>query len=104
MATSPKAQSTTAEVEDQISQIRKDIAELTAVLSGLVETKASDLKAAAEGEAEHLVQRTREMADAAQDKTREATEALENHIKEKPIQSALIALTIGLVFGMLSRR
>ena len=104
MATSQTPPSETDQIEQQISEIRSDISDLTRLLASLAETKADEVKAAAKDEANQLFRRTSEMAGAAQDKTREATETLENHIKEKPLQSALIALMIGLVFGALSRR
>jgi len=104
MAASTEPTPETAEIKQQITQLRSDVSELTRLLSKLAESKSDEIAAAAKDQADHILQRTREMADTAQDKTREATEALESHIKEKPLQSALIALTIGLVFGALSRR
>jgi len=104
MATAQKSPEPPGDIEDQVRQIRSDIAELTKALRKLAEAKAGEAGAAAQDEAERLAQRARAMADSAQGKAREATEALEDHIKEKPIQSALIALVIGLLFGALSRR
>lgn len=104
MAESEKASATTEDVELQIKEIRTDIAKLTELLADLAGTQLDATKAAAKGEAEHLLKRSREMADSAQGKARDATESVESYIKEKPIQSALIALAVGILFGAFSRR
>ena len=104
MAESPKSSAATADVESQIKEIRSDMAKLTELLGEVAGARIDATKAAAKDEAEHLLKRSREMADSAQGKAREATESVESYIKEKPIQSALIALAVGIIFGAFSRR
>ena len=104
MATSEKSSTTTEDVDAQIKEIRSDIAKLTELLGDLAGSRIDATKTAARDEAEYLLKRSREMADSAHGKAREATESVESYIKEKPIQSALIALAVGIIFGAFSRR
>ncbi len=104
MAPTEKSETTTGDVEEQIGEIRADIEKLTKLLGGLAENKIDATKSAARDEAEHLLKLAREMTGTAQSKTQEATESLETYIKEKPFQSALIALAVGLVLGAMTRR
>lgn len=66
------------QIEDQIDEMRGDIARLTALLG--------------------------DFAEGAQDKAREATESVESYIKQKPLHAVLIALGVGVLFGLFSRR
>ena len=104
MASSEKSKTEIGDVEDQIKQIRKDISKLTALLGDLASAQVEATKTSAKAEAENLLQRSREVADTAEGKVKDATESVESYIKEKPVQSALIALVIGILFGALSRR
>lgn len=104
MAESKKSSATTADVEAQIKEIRSDIEKLTELLGELAGSHLDATKASAKDEVDHLLKRSRELGDKAQGKARETTESVESYIKEKPIQSALIALVVGVLFGALSRR
>ncbi len=103
MATTEKP-TTTAEVNDQIREIRSDVSKLMEILGTFAETRLDATKSAAKEETEHLLRRSKDMADAAQGKARDATESVESYIKEKPIQAALMALVVGILFGAFSRR
>jgi len=104
MATAEKSTDTRMQVEDQIREIRSDIAKLTALLEKLGEERVETAKRSARSEAEDILRRSLEMAERTGAKARETTESIEGYVREKPVQAALIAFVIGLLFGSLSRR
>lgn len=81
-----------------------DIAELTGLLQKLAGNTASDLLETAETKARTAAGRAGDLVGQAEERARAEVGSLERHIAEKPLQSALIALLIGLVFGAMSRR
>ena len=104
MATPQKTTASTADVDAQLKEIRSDISKLTELLGGLAGDKIDATKSAARDEAEHLLKRAREMTDSAQGQAQDVTESVETYIKEKPFQSTLIALAVGLILGAMTRR
>ena len=92
------------DVKAQIKTLSNDVAELTGLMQKLVGTTASGLFDAAETKAHQTAERAGDLADRAEALARAEVGSLERHISEKPLQSALIALLIGLVFGAMSRR
>lgn len=104
MATTEKTTDTRMQVEDQIREIRSDVAKLTALLEKLAEERADTATRGARREAEDMLRRSVEMAERTGAKAREATESVETYIREKPVRAALIAFVIGLLFGSFSRR
>jgi len=65
-----------------------------------VQNLRDDPRAVAHAAGEKL----REVVDSAREETQDIAEATERRIKEKPVQSSLIALGVGLVLGALLRR
>lgn len=104
MATSPKPTPTATDVEEQFKTIRDDILKLTTLLKELSENKAGEARKAAQDQAEELLKRSKDVAEEATAKAKEAAGSVEDYISEKPVQSALIALLVGIFIGSLSRR
>jgi ElaB/YqjD/DUF883 family membrane-anchored ribosome-binding protein len=92
------------ELEEQLKTLRKDVANLADVIKGMAASKTADASRAAHEQAENLIRRTTEAAEGATQRARGAVVSIEDHIAEKPVQSALIALLIGIVIGSLGRR
>jgi ElaB/YqjD/DUF883 family membrane-anchored ribosome-binding protein len=59
---------------------------------------------AALAEAEALLDRSRAILDEGRTRAKEATASIEDHIREKPVQSALVALGVGFLVGIITRR
>lgn len=94
----------TGSLDQQLQALREDVASLAESLKRLASATASDATRHMHEQADDLLKRTK---DAAGDATRYATGAaasIEEHIVQKPVQSALIALLIGIVIGSLGRR
>lgn len=92
------------DLEQQFTVIRNDLATLTRLLREAGEAKADETREAALAEAAALLEKSREALEGGQARAREAGAAVETYIKEKPVQSALIALGVGFLVGMLTRR
>jgi ElaB/YqjD/DUF883 family membrane-anchored ribosome-binding protein len=104
MATSPKPAPTATDVEEQFKTIRDDISKLTTLLKELSKNKVGEARKAAQDEVEGLLKRSKDVAEEATAKAKEAAGSVEDYISEKPVQSALIALLVGIFIGSLSRR
>jgi ElaB/YqjD/DUF883 family membrane-anchored ribosome-binding protein len=59
---------------------------------------------AARDEADELLNRTRQAADEVAGRAKQAAGSMESYIVEKPFQSAIVALLVGIFIGFLSRR
>ncbi|MCB1378802.1 MAG: hypothetical protein KDK89_10615 [Alphaproteobacteria bacterium] len=92
------------DLEDQIKAIRKDLTDLTSLLKDLTGTKAAEAGETIQNEASEFLRKTRHAAEGAAEKAQSAAGTIEKHIIEKPVQSALIALLIGIVIGSWGRR
>ena len=92
------------DLERQFQTIRDDITTLSRLLREIGEAKAGEKRDAALAEAEALLDRSRAILDKGRVRTREATASIEDHIREKPVQSALVALGIGFLVGIFTRR
>ena len=104
MPTAGKSEPTASDVEEQIKTIRDDIATLTGLLKDLAGSKVEDVRKTAKNEADDLLKRSKETADAATAQAKQAAGSVENYISEKPVQSALIALLVGIFIGSFSRK
>ena len=94
----------TADLDAQFRAIRDDITTLTRLLREIGESKAGQARDAALAEAAELLERSRSALDDGRLKARQATASVEDYIKEKPVQSALIALGVGFFVGLMTRR
>lgn len=92
------------DLERQFQNIRDDITTLGRLLRDIGEAKAGEKRDAALAEAEALLERSRAALDKGRARAGDATVTIEDHIREKPVQSALIALGIGFLVGIITRR
>ena len=104
MATSTRSSTKTEDVEAQIKTIRDDVATLTSLLKDLAEDRLEGAKNAVHEDADELLRKSRDATRQAGQSARQATSSMEQYITEKPVQSTLIALLVGIVIGSLSRR
>jgi ElaB/YqjD/DUF883 family membrane-anchored ribosome-binding protein len=93
-----------AELQEQLKTIRADVSALADLLKGAAHSKAAEAGKALHEQADDLVRRGKEMTEGATQRARGAVTSIEEQIVEKPVQSALIALFIGIVIGSLGRR
>ena len=92
------------DVERDIQTIRDDIATLSELLKDIGEAKVDAKRDAALAEAAQLLEKSRTAIDEGRLKAQHATAMIEDHIRKQPVQSALIALGVGILFGMMTRR
>lgn len=92
------------DVERQFEVLRDDLATLTRLLREVGETEAAERRDAVLAEAATLLDRSRSKLDEGRVRFRQASASIEDQIREKPVQSALIALGLGFLIGMMSRR
>jgi ElaB/YqjD/DUF883 family membrane-anchored ribosome-binding protein len=93
-----------AELQEQLKTIRADVATLADLLKGAAHGRAAEAGKALHEQADDLVRHGKEMTEGATERARSAVTSIEEQIVEKPVQSALIALLIGIVIGSLGRR
>jgi ElaB/YqjD/DUF883 family membrane-anchored ribosome-binding protein len=92
------------DVERQFEVLREDLATLTRLLREVGEAEAAEKRDAVLAEAAALLDRSRSKLDEGGARLRQASASIEDHIREKPVQSALIAIGLGVLIGMMSRR
>ena len=92
------------DLEQQFHVIRDDIATLTTLLKEIGEGKAGDARDKAMAEASELLERSQKSLDEARVRALHTKETIEDYISEKPVQTALIALGVGVVLGWMTRR
>jgi ElaB/YqjD/DUF883 family membrane-anchored ribosome-binding protein len=92
------------ELDDKIrsagENLRKGAGEVQKDLRATANTASDDL----EGIARHVGRQVREMAVSAEDSVVEFSGSVSKKIHEKPVQSSVIALAVGIVLGFLFRR
>jgi ElaB/YqjD/DUF883 family membrane-anchored ribosome-binding protein len=91
-------------LEAQIETLKGDIAAISATLTDLVRSGVREGRAKAERTAEHYKQQGKEQADAALEGARAYGEALEGQIERNPFSAVLVALGLGFLIGLMSRR
>lgn len=91
-------------VQEQVSDVADEVVALAAMMKDLAATTGEDLRGAAGEKLAEIARRSQALADRAKSKTHSEIAALEHAITEKPVQSALIALVVGLLLGALLRR
>ena len=92
------------DVDRQVQIIREDITALSKLLREIGEEKVGKKRDVALAEAEELLEKSRTAIDEGLLKASEAKTSIEDYIREQPTQSALIALGVGFLVGMISRR
>lgn len=94
----------TEELKAQIKTLSDDVGVLTKMLKDLAESAAGDLGDDVRAKVEEMAGRAGKLRREASDKARAEADSIVQHIAEKPVQSALIALLIGIIFGAMTRR
>jgi len=92
------------ELQEQLKTIRADVATLADLVKGAAHSRAAEASRPLHEQADDLVRRGKEITEGATERARSAVTSIEEQIVEKPVQSALIALLIGIVIGSLGRR
>jgi ElaB/YqjD/DUF883 family membrane-anchored ribosome-binding protein len=88
----------------QVEALKADLSGIAATLADLVKTGAREGKATFSRTAEHYMNESRRQADAALDEARAYGEALEGQIARNPFSAVLVALGLGFLIGLMSRR
>lgn len=91
-------------VQGQISDVTDEVAALAEMMKDLAASTGEDLRGVAGDKFAEIARRSQALADRAKAKTQSEIVSLEKAITEKPVQSTLIALVVGLVLGALLRR
>lgn len=91
--TAPQTRKKSQNYEAEIESIRADISELTNKLTKLTKSGVNDAKVVASQKAEE-----------AGELAKEQIAELEEVVRRKPIQSALVAAGIGFVVALIARR
>jgi ElaB/YqjD/DUF883 family membrane-anchored ribosome-binding protein len=88
----------------QVETLKADLAAISATLADLVKATASEGRATIERTADYYVKKGKRQADAAIDEARAYGEALESQITRNPFSAVLVALGLGFLVGLMSRR
>lgn len=94
----------TQELQDQIETLKGDIASLSATLSDLVKAGVREGRETVRQRAKEYRRQGEEQASAAVESAREYGEALEEQIARNPFSAVLVALGMGFLVGLMSRR
>lgn len=92
------------DLERQFQIIQDDITTLSKLLRDIGEEKAGEKRDAALAEAAELLEKSSSKIQEGQLKARQAAASIEDYIHKQPVQSALIALGVGFLVGMITRR
>jgi ElaB/YqjD/DUF883 family membrane-anchored ribosome-binding protein len=91
-------------LEAQIETLKSDIASISETLQQLVKSGVREGRAKAERTADYYKQQGMDQAEAALDTARAYGEALEVRIERNPFSAVLVALGLGFLVGLMSRR
>jgi ElaB/YqjD/DUF883 family membrane-anchored ribosome-binding protein len=94
----------TETLQEQIEALKSDLASISATLASLVKSGVREGRAKAEQTAEQYLREGQDRADAAMASAREYGEALEGQITKNPFTAVLVALGLGYLVGLMSRR
>jgi ElaB/YqjD/DUF883 family membrane-anchored ribosome-binding protein len=98
------AKSPASAVEEQIKAIREEISKLSKLFLERGEKNFSETARAAREEADELLSRTRNTAERLSGRAKKTVGSVEGYIADRPVQSTLIALLVGIFIGFVSRR
>jgi ElaB/YqjD/DUF883 family membrane-anchored ribosome-binding protein len=89
----------------ELTKLQEDLGRVAEQSSTVAKDAASVARDRLEEEAQRLIERIQEAAEAAGARGKDVVADVERRVEEKPVPSALTALGIGLVIGIiLSRR
>ncbi len=105
---SSRSQSETAqnseELQAQIEALKDDLSSISKTLSDLVRSGVREGRSRVERKANEYKQQGLDQADAALEGARAYGEALEGKIVQNPLAAVLVALGLGFLVGLMSRR
>jgi ElaB/YqjD/DUF883 family membrane-anchored ribosome-binding protein len=102
---SDKASSPSAEdLEDQIAELRREIAALTKNIAAFGSAKVDDYRADIESLAADAVSASLNALNKAKDEAISLEESFEEQVRARPLQSIGIALGVGFLAALLTRR
>lgn len=91
-------------VAEQLDTLKRDVSTLVDTVGGLVGNTARRGRVNARRKADEYVRRGRATVDAAVDQAYGLEEELETQISRNPLTAVLVALGLGFVIGLVSRR
>lgn len=91
-------------VAEQLEVLRRDVSTLVDTLGDLVGNTAREGRATVERKADEYIRRGRRQADEAVSQARAWEEELETQIGRNPLTAILVALGLGFLIGLISRR
>jgi ElaB/YqjD/DUF883 family membrane-anchored ribosome-binding protein len=92
------------ELQEQIESLKADLAAISTTLSDLVRSGVREGRTRVERKASEYKRQGMEQADAALEEARAYGDALEGKIVENPFAAVLVALGLGFLVGLMSRR
>jgi ElaB/YqjD/DUF883 family membrane-anchored ribosome-binding protein len=92
------------DVENQLNQLREDIAGLARSVANLGNEKAGEMRGKARRAASDAADSSRQMMEAAQKQALTWERDLERQIRTNPLQSVAIAAGVGFLFALMTRR
>lgn len=95
---------TSDDLAAQMKALGDEVTSLMALVRELAEGAANSSKGAAREKADEIAEQMGDLKRKATESVRTEIEAIEKHIEEKPLKSALVAFLIGLFLGALMRR
>jgi ElaB/YqjD/DUF883 family membrane-anchored ribosome-binding protein len=104
MANVHKSGTGSEDIENQLKTIRADMAKLTKMVGEFGKESVSEQAKGAMDEIREMLESSKRYAGEKRDQAKKTAETVEEYINEKPVQSTIIALIVGLLIGTLSRR
>lgn len=92
------------ELQAQMKALKDDLAAIRSTLTGVAGASMREGRAKAEETAERYKRMGMEQADLAMEGARAYGEALEGQITRNPFSAVLVALGLGFLVGLMSRR
>lgn len=94
----------TEELQAQIETLKQDLASISATLSKLVQSGVREGRSSVERKAREYKEQGTEQADALLEEARAYGDVLEGKIVQNPFAAVLVALGLGFLVGLMSRR
>jgi len=91
-------------VSEQFEVLRRDVAALVEMLGDLAGSTAREGRETVERTADEYIRKGRQRADEAVSQARALEEELEARITRNPLTAVFLALGLGFLIGMMSRR
>ena len=102
---SDKANAPSAEdLEAQVAELRREIASLTKNIAAFGQSKAEEYRSGIEGMAADAVHASLNALNSAREEAASLEESFEEHVRARPLQSIGIALGVGFLAALLTRR